>query len=66
MRIPDVVGYSLGDARSLLNQESISINNIAVTAPPKHKSNEFEDFYRVLRINIINEKNIDLLVCKPL
>lgn len=63
---PDVSGLLLGDARLLLDEARITINNIIETSPPKNIKGDIEDGFRVIRITKHDNKTCDLLVCKPL
>ena len=64
--IPDVVGFTLGEARGVLDNSGVSITAVRITAPPKEITAEYDDSFRVLRLNIIGDKSIELLICKPL
>ncbi|MCX8130086.1 MAG: hypothetical protein N3I35_08310 [Clostridia bacterium] len=66
MSRPDVVGFLLGDAIKTLENTGISIKRINVTAPPREKSDIYDESYRVVRTSMISDKEIELLVCKPL
>jgi hypothetical protein len=63
---PDVAGLLLGDARLLLDEAGIIINNIIETSPPKNIKGDIEDGFRVIRITKCDNRTCDLLVCKPL
>ncbi len=62
----DIVGLTLEDARAVLTREGFTETTIKVTAPPREKSRNFDESYRVLRVNSIHGKSIEILVCKPL
>jgi hypothetical protein len=64
--VPEVVGLTLGDVKNELEHEGIEIESIEVTSPPRQKSLEAEDFYRVIRMEITSTNKARLLVCKPL
>jgi hypothetical protein len=66
MSVPNVIGYYLYDAKVILSEAGINIESIRVTAPPRNKSIEFDDSFRVVRQRLIKPKEIELLVCKPL
>lgn len=63
---PDVVGFTLIDAKKILEQEGVEINSITLTAPPKETKGIPDDLCRVIKQNVINDKNVELIVCKPL
>lgn len=64
--IPDVVGLTLGDARSQLERAGIEIASIEITSPPRQKNISPENFFRVIRIEVTDKNKAKLLVCKPL
>lgn len=66
MNIPDVAGYTLGDARVLLENAGVEILEIEITSPPKHKLDAYEENFRVIRVQKLDNKSVNLLICKPL
>jgi len=66
MQMPDVIGYSLEKARVILKEAGVVEVDIKTTAPPRLRCNEFNDDYKVIRINLLENKRIELVVCKPL
>jgi hypothetical protein len=66
MTIPDIIGYTIEEARNKLQQCGIHIESISITAPPKEKLTEFDIRFRVIKVSVIDENKIDLLICKPL
>lgn len=66
METVDVLGYTLGDAKTVLKEKEIIINNIIISAPPKLDIKYFDDSFRVIKINYYNEKKADLIISKPL
>jgi hypothetical protein len=66
MKISDVVGLQLGDAKQILDSMNIEVGSIIVTSPPRERSGEYDDSYRVIRATEVEEKKVKLLVCKPL
>jgi len=64
--VPDVVGYTLGEAVKLLQEQGITISAVGITAPPKSRTVEYDDSYRVIRQRFIDENKIEILICKPL
>ena len=65
MKIPDVLGFTLGEAKVLLDGKGINICRITVTAPPKGKTAEYDDCCRVISLKG-DSNEVELLVCKPL
>ena len=66
MQIPDVVGYTLCEAREILNVHKINISGIKTATTPKDSSQDYNDSYRVLRMEILGDSDVELLICKPL
>ncbi|MFZ5989847.1 MAG: hypothetical protein ACOYWZ_22350 [Bacillota bacterium] len=66
MAFSEVIGFTLGDARSKLNKEGKYIRSIRVTSPPRQGSGEFDDYYRVINAIEVDKEGIELIVCKPL
>ncbi len=66
MKFPDVVGYTLGEARIIIGRSKAEVRAIDVTSPPRQNSNQYDDTFRVVRMTITDTGKIDLLVCKPL
>lgn len=65
MNIPDIIGYTLEEARAILDKENILIDCVKVTAPPKQKTDEYQEHFRVIRWNRIEQQKVELLVCRP-
>lgn len=66
MTIPEVIGFTLGDAARILAGAGVNVVKIWVTAPPKLRHQEYDDSYRVLMLKNIDNCSVELLVCKPL
>ncbi len=66
MNIPDIVGFTLGDAMAKLEKERITVDKVVVTSPPRERSNEYDDSYRVIKVNTIDSQSVQILICKPL
>lgn len=60
-----LIGYTLGDAFKLSREEGFEIGEITITSPPKMEILEYDDSFRVLRVNT-SENKLNILVCKPL
>lgn len=65
MFVPDIVGFTLADAREMLEKCGLNICSIQMTAPPRAGRFEHNNRSRVIRVKIIEEKNVELLVCNP-
>jgi len=65
MDILDVIGFEFRNAKEILEQKDIRIANIKVTAPPRHNNIGNKDYFRVLRVDIIGEKEVEILICDP-
>ncbi|HHW32091.1 MAG TPA: hypothetical protein GXX20_10545 [Clostridiaceae bacterium] len=65
MGIPDIIGFTVEDAIDLLLDSGFVIHKIETTSPPREKSSEYHDFYRVVRIRHIGDNKVELLVCNP-
>lgn len=66
MNIPDTAGYTIGEARVILGNAGIEIEEIQITTPPKHRLDEYEENFRVIRFQMLDNKKVKLLICKPL
>ncbi len=66
MNIPDVSGFVLKDALEILKISGICVKNISPICPPKQRTGEYHDFYRVVRVKKNDDETVELLVCKPL
>ncbi|WP_313563512.1 hypothetical protein [Ruminiclostridium cellobioparum] len=60
-----LIGYTLGDAFKLAREKGFEIGEITITSPPKMEILEYDDSFRVLRVNT-SENKLNILVCKPL
>ncbi len=60
-----LTGYTLGDVFKLAREEGFIIGKITITSPPKMEITEYDDTFRVLRVNTSEDK-LNVLVCKPL
>jgi hypothetical protein len=66
MDMPDITGYTLGEARRLLEAAGIGLASVTVTAPPRKKSSSYDDSFRVIRCKAVNEECVELLICKDM
>ncbi|NLD49773.1 MAG: hypothetical protein GX660_21700 [Clostridiaceae bacterium] len=62
----DVVGFTLEEARALLKDACIDVHSISVTSPPKSRPEAFCEYYRVVNVKKVDEKSVELIVCKPI
>ena len=65
MKIPDIIGLSYDQAKTILQESGFIIHSVETTSPPRERSSEYYDFYRVIRIKALNENKVELLVCNP-
>jgi len=47
--LPDIAGYTLDEARKILDKQGYEIYNVKVTAPPGERITDYDDFFRVER-----------------
>jgi hypothetical protein len=66
MNLSDVLGYTLEDGITMLKNNGIEAPQIKVTAPPREKSDYFDEHYRIIKVTAMQNNNVELLVCKPL
>lgn len=66
MDYPDVLGFTLSEARSILESAGVSIGSIRITQPPRSRIEIPEDSFRVLKCVKKNDGSIELTVAKPL
>lgn len=66
MERPDVLGYTLSEARTMLEHAGIRLENIRITQPPRSKLEMPEDSFRVLKCIAEGDESIELIVAKPL
>jgi len=65
MGVPDVVGYTLGEAKVLLEREGVLVDAVSITSPPRCRHLDYNDDFRVIRLKVIDDKKVQLLVCNP-
>lgn len=63
--MPDVIGLDLKNAVKMLEKEGIKISRIKVTAPPRYQNNDYKDYFRVLRVDITGDREVEILICDP-
>lgn len=67
--IPDVTGFTLGEAVSLLEAAGVTGIDIRITTPPREKNREYDSNSRVVRqldLSSAGEgKRVELVVCNP-
>lgn len=64
--INHLIGFKLGDALSIALEKGYYLENILITAPPKLEISNYDDSFRVLRVQTLGDKRLKILVCKPL
>ncbi|HOM01230.1 MAG TPA: hypothetical protein PLH43_00175 [Acetivibrio sp.] len=66
MKDGNVIGFTLQEAISMLNDAGGKIASVRLTSPPKAEFIEIEDYYRVINAIDKGEEGIELVVCRPL
>jgi hypothetical protein len=66
MKITDVIGLTLRDAKSYLESNGIKDYCIRVTSSPRLKCDDYDDTYRVVGIRENGIEKLEIIVCKPL
>lgn len=66
MKVPDVIGFTLEKGIEMLKKNSLCVNSISVTSPPKQRSDEYDKNCRIIRLKVLENGSVDLLVIKPL
>ena len=64
MNIPDVTGFTLGEARKTIESAGMEIKRISMTAPPRLQGNNVDDTCRVVRLRKTDNGKINLTVCQ--
>ena len=60
----DIVGYTVGEAKKKLNMMDICIVNVEVISQPRENTTEYNDDYRIIKQEILDESRIKIYVCK--
>lgn len=60
----DIVGYTLWEAKQKLNMMDICIVNVEVISQPRENTTEYNDDYRIIKQEILDESRIKIYVCK--
>ncbi len=66
MNVPDVLGYTLGEAKAIIKGAGITDFVVKTVAPPRDSSTGYDDSCRVLRVKETVNSKIEIIVCKPL
>lgn len=66
LELPDIAGYTIKDAMSILNNSGWTVNNILIVKPPRDVIEQYDDSFRIIKVQKILDKSLNLLVCKPL
>ncbi|EPR10232.1 hypothetical protein [Ruminiclostridium papyrosolvens] len=61
-----LIGYTVGDALKAAGDRGYPIDGIFISSPPKMSITEYDDSFRVIRVKTLNNKSLNILVCKPL
>ena len=64
--LPDIIGLDLKIAIPMLENAGILIREIKLTKPPHYYESGCQDYFRVLRVDIMSENKVKLIVCDPL
>ncbi len=60
------IGYTLGAALKAAEETGYHIEKISITAPPKLEISEYDNSFRVIRVQCTGNNKLSILVCKPL
>ena len=64
MEVPDVVGFTLAEAKRILAGAGIGIRAVRVTSPPRRRCEGYDDSFRVIRVRAAQEDGqVELLIC---
>lgn len=61
-----IIGLDLGTAKKIAGEYGYHIYQVAVTSPPRLAITEYDDSFRVLRVDEKKDKSLAALICKPL
>lgn len=64
--MPDIIGYTLNEAKFVLDKIGAGIHDVKITAPPREKREEPDGSCRVIKVKVDSNNMLELLVCKPL
>lgn len=64
--INNLIGFTLEDALKIALEKGYCVENISITAPPRLEISEYDHSFRVLRVDALGDKRLNILVCKPL
>lgn len=64
--INKLLALTFKEAKEMLEKDGRRLTVVKVTSPPKGRSNDYEDHYRVINARELNKLDIELIVCKPL
>lgn len=62
----NLIGFTLRDVLKIVQEKGYSVENISITAPPRLEISEYDDSFRVLRVQPLEGNRLTILVCKPL
>lgn len=61
-----ILGLSLECALAECLDRGCVIKQIKLTAPPRRQDRQYDNSYRIVRVDYLAENEISILVCKPL
>ncbi len=64
--ITDLVGFTLRDVLKVIQEKGYTVANISITSPPRLQISEYDQSFRVLRVQPLEGNSLSILVCKPL
>ena len=64
--LANLIGLTLGDVLKIVQEKGYSVESISITAPPRLEISEYDQSFRVLRVQPLEGKRLTILVCKPL
>lgn len=66
MILPDIIGFTLDEAKDRIQKSAMVVERITVLSPPREKTLEFDGTYRVIRVISMGNDKLELQICKPL
>lgn len=61
-----LLALTFKEAEEILKKDGKRLSSVKVTSPPRERSNEYHDYYRVINVKELNKLDIEIIVCKPL
>lgn len=66
MMLPDIVGFTLDEAKDRIQKSGMVVERHTVLTPPREKASEYDGTYRVIRVISMGNDKLELQICKPL